>query len=382
MHWSPPQISDPADGDRATVVGYPTRVDVPWWLRPESDAPGPIAGLIDAGASGDSAGLSSWVTVSATGRLHALGVRDFGIDPALSASGTRLVTFDGPAEAVETGHPFLWDLVSGRRVVLENITSNALTESREGLFWTQQQTPSFWSPDEERVLITAVPWQSEETRTVIADWSGRLIPIRPEGEADSWAAGWIDDDHLAWFSWEKSQAAPTVVVTDLDGKRTDSVALRVPGFRRAWVDQWSAAVSPDGARVSLRTDGDDERLLTVDLATGEIVDEVPDPQSVPCGTTWWRGQAAGTANGSVLSVSPRQTLIRISTRWEVGCSVWAADALAGSPHQGVIGWIAGDRTLSLLWWWREIAIGMGVVGLGVGAIRKLQGWRRRRTLRP
>ena len=94
----------------------------------------------------------------------------------------------------------LWDLVTGQRVTLEQIGSNASDLPDRPEYWLQEQVPGFWSPDERRVLLNAQRWEGAPIAGVLASWDGSVEPILLEGHNSAWPVGWLDDERIGWLS--------------------------------------------------------------------------------------------------------------------------------------------------------------------------------------
>lgn len=382
--WPHPPFRPPVADLTARADGYPTRIHHPWTERSLPEAPGPIAGLVrreDGDARDD---RTNWWAVSERGALRRLPGHDFDIDPVLSPSGSRLVYFVGPSGHAWDGHPRLWDLVTGTQVTVEDIGSNA-DNVTAATYVTQQQVPGFWSPDEENVLLWAWTDSDPAVRGVVVDWDGHVTVPHVQGVRAALPVGWVDNERLGWLSPDGRAGHRSVrlLITDLAGSVQSSMTIGVPRARIGNLSQWSGALSPDGARLALRSDasGSDPIITTIDMSSGTRVETWrPVALNDVAPLAWQDGHVVGATrpdSGAVLvSSDGDRPLVRADPRLQVGPSTWAADALAGTPHRDPVDLLTGNSDWGPLWWWREMALGAVVLVVGLSAWWRL---RRRRT---
>ncbi|MFN8193288.1 MAG: hypothetical protein U0R80_03300 [Nocardioidaceae bacterium] len=354
--------------------GYPTRIDVPWVPRTMSDRSGPIAGLVERAGGSVSDDRSRWWAVSEDGSLRRVPVRDFMREPVLSPTGTKLAVFSGPKGASERGRMQLWDLVTGQRVTLEQIGSNASDLPDRPEYWLQEQVPGFWSPDERRVLLNAQRWEGAPIAGVLASWDGSVEPILLEGHNSAWPVGWLDDERIGWLSEDDDGRRDTArfLVSDTSGAllSTDGLDVSPDPMARGTLDQWSGWLSPDGARLALRyerSSHSDPFIAVFDVATGRKLDRWWASTTDVFGSLMWQGDrvlspaGADSGVGIVQDTNGTEPVIRADPRTGIGYSYWAADALAGEPHRGAIDRLTGNAGWAPLWWWREVLLGTTVL---------------------
>ncbi|MEZ5097417.1 MAG: hypothetical protein R2731_15765 [Nocardioides sp.] len=285
--------------------------------------------------------------------------------------------FDGPAGHAQTGHPALWDLTTGQRVTLTDIGANASDVEGSSPYWTQQQAPGFWSPDEQRVLLFATTWERRsDVNAVVAGWDGTVSPLRTPQESTRWPMGWVDDGHVAWLRilgvWPDSVTGVRIVVTDLTGRqvRQVPVALGDLSLPTDFGNQWAGSVAPGGRQALLRLgqggDGASAFDAVVDLDTGRVVRSVAVPAGTPDGcAVSWSGQEPAYPGSAGVTTADAAVGGRVDPPRGSWCSTWAAAALAGPAHRGAVGWLAGLQGWAPLWWWRETVWGLlALVGLG------------------
>lgn len=360
-----PRSSDvpPADGEDRGVDGYPSRIEKPWFLRDLPDRPGPLAAVIDT-----TTGLE-WLAVSADGEVWRV-PQEEPID-----SFPPVLSDDGRMIGYLTGHTtyVLRDLVTGEETAFPEITDNAELRADEGTWWLTSQAPGFWSPDGSRLLLPAYPWDDDGDRT-----APQLVLARDGSveEARRWgnAAGWLDDQTLAWVAKRKGQVE--LVVTDDHG----TVQRRLPiDVRAPYPSQWSAALSPDRSQLALVLSNSTGSLVTVSTTDGAVLrrEHVGAPSS--CLPVWVGDEPAfvQTDGEAMVQTVPGRNVMVVDSELGTACVLPAADALEGGRHE-VVGDLLGSTWLS--WHWQEVLLGV----LGAAAVLTSFAWflrRRGRRLR-
>ncbi|HYF74624.1 MAG TPA: hypothetical protein VD864_17475, partial [Nocardioides sp.] len=122
----------PADSESRGVDGYPSRIEKPWLLRDLPDRPGPLAAVLETGAS-------EWLAASSDGDVWRVPQEDpsDSFPPALSADGRMIGYLTGHTTYV------LRDLVTGEETSFPEVTDNAAIRSDEGAWWVSSQAPGF-----------------------------------------------------------------------------------------------------------------------------------------------------------------------------------------------------------------------------------------------
>ncbi len=366
----------PADSSGAAVDGYSQRIGHQWWTPDLPDRPGPVAAVVnvvDHHSTADE--FAGWHAVAGDGRRWRIPVaNDMAeeVHPTVSPDGRAIGYLAGNAGPYVIHH-----LGTGRRTEFPQVGSGITTVRTP--YWAAMQAPSFWSPDRNRVLLTAGRRDPSDSGTgLVLDLDGSLRPTTLRG----WAVGWIDDTALAWLDWppdkklsETPGATPQVHMTSLDGTVRRSIPLRPSQpWQTDGFSQWTGAVSPDGTQLLVR---DAALLRRFSLADGrETPGPVPvDGISAPCGAAW--AGAVPTvpvdddtgARSAAVRGHELDPLVVTEPSLGVHCVTWASDALAGGPH-----WTPfGRSTWWWTWWWREIAIGLLLTGACAWAVRRWRG---------
>jgi hypothetical protein len=340
----PAQVGVPQFAGRGAqgVDGYPERIGRQWWVRDLPDRPGPVAGVLES---------YSWYAVRADGHRWRL-PGDAGLQvPALSQDGRMLGYLAG------TDGPYvLHDLVTGRRVVLEELYAGGLPGP--GRIQLVVGPPGLWSPDARRLLL----WSAEGMLLVDAA-DGRIGPLAQPGLP----LGWVADDRIAWLrvSGAGEKLMPlTVRVTDLDGQVQSEVELQ----GSTGLSTGSMALRPDEGELAVLTH--DDELHRFELPSGQLVQE-----PVQLETSFVCGPSYSPDGALVLSVSPAvggpATVMEVTAAGpqpftvaapsvSAHCVHWAGDALTG-PARG--GGLLGTSDATWTWWWRELLLGaLGLAG--------------------
>lgn len=372
-----PTVSDhlpstPADTRSATVVdGYPQRVAKQWWVPELPDAPGPVAAVMRRAVRG-SQGADTAVAVAQDGRQWRIPSGKYvGEYATLSSTGRYLGYF------LEDRPPFvIHDLASGELLRFPRVKPHGPGVDR---WMVHMQTPAFWAPDDSRVLLMAIGGRVGTYMLLGTDGSARNVRF------DGWAAGWVDDGHIAWLPRSRPKGRPvTVVVTDLTGATVREIVLDLPRrFDRTSLSQWSASVSPDGTQVAL---ADEEsfswRVHRFSMEDGSRLAEavyVPDANDT-CPMSWAGGlpvaptyTEGGAGQVAVLLDGEAETFVAAQPGLDVSCFALASSAAAGEP-QGFF----GTSTATWTWWWEETLLAL-VGGLGLWWLLRLRRSRRGRT---
>jgi hypothetical protein len=378
---------EPAEGHTG-VTGYPQRVGHQWWVRDLPDRPGPVAGLVQLKPSREATShLRGWYAISQSGhRWRVPADHDFADErPTLSPTGRYLgYVADSSLTYV------IRDLVTGEVVEFADIGGGRPTPTPRR-YGDSGQTPSFWSPGGDRVLMRAGDLADDGMAVWLllgVDGSMSVVPI--EGTEDEWLghlAGWAGHDAVHLVNWTPedpgdwaSPAAEVVVRTvSLDGEVLRTLSLRPDTtWRETFFSQWSAVSAPDGGQLLVIEDpGEHARLFSLatgaELATPRYVGSYP-----VCGPGWGgttphvpADDARGNATTVAVDTDQPRPLVVADPLLGTSCFVWAADALAGTPRGGLFGLWDPWWT----WWWREAVLLLGVAGAGILVVR----WRRRRA---
>ena len=350
-----PDHDGPA-GTRPTVEGHPTHVRTQGRHAPLPEAPGPVAGVVQA-FPGD-----AWTVVSPTGRTwRAPGSR--AVQPALSPDGTRLAY-------ASRGELVVRDLVSGA-VVRTGVQAARPSSGRWGV---DEDSTLRWAPDSRSLALLADRTGTRGSHLVV--WPGNgLVDLGRATLLPGWSARTsvvaLDrvgrtDDYLAAAYRVASRgrvvreaARPTVRL--VDGPLRNEVSLD---------DQGRLVVLGRAITASAS-------LTTYDLTTGRLVSRlrrVPGPFAVGC---QWGSDGTSPAylsNDDYRSDRQRGALVTATGKrlvaFDPGGSIWcaalAADALRGDPHEDLAAQALGTVGLEDTWvYWRsrELLLGLLVVGL-------------------
>ena len=349
--------TDPADG-------YPLRIARPWMIRDLPARPGPVAGLLRSD--------ESWLAVSPHGRLWELADDDdrFDVAPAVSDDGRVLAYLRTSEDGF--GEYVLRDLTTGVITAFPSVSS-AGSES-DATFWAAEQHPAYVSPDGDQVLVRGGRTNGRDADGLLLSVDAGVRELFVAGPVH--AAGWLRDGRLAWLD-STDERRPAVIVTTDTGEAARRTRLAVD--HRIELTQWSARASPDGGYVALTEKLDGRGFVgRFSLRTGLEVDRsdvVADAVIDNCPTSW-RGEdlTVPTTTGDettfstgVALVDPRSApVVLADPRLNVGCSLWASQALDGDVHRGLSGRIFDDSQVWWSWWWRELAavvlIGFAIVG--------------------
>jgi hypothetical protein len=323
-----------------------------------------------------------WYAVSETGHRWRLPMRRNGDDsyPTVSPDGRRI------GYLADDGGPYvIHDLVTGKRIEFAEVGGGVnMVHTR---YFVSGQTPSFWSPDGTRLLLSGGLRPAVDNGALVLGVGGSVVHV-PSGAG--MAAGWVGVDRLLWLTWPVEQqdlndpgADVVARVTRLDGEPIRTVTLRPSSpWQGTLMGQWTATASPDGTQILVLDAGPFDTALVrrFSLADGtESADPVQVSRlAVPCGAGWAGSAPAipvmdgtGNATTAVLKEGQVRPVAVVEPGLGSRCLVWAANALKGHARGGLL----GMSTAWWTWWWREL-FALVLVASGVWmAVR----WRRRRT---
>jgi len=368
------------DGERTDAAdGYPLRITRPYVIQDLPSRPGAIAGLLQSD--------ESWLAVSPHGHLWELADDDdrFDVQPALSDDGRVLAYLQTSDDGF--GEYVIRDLVSGVLTAFPYVSSSA-TDS-DAPFWADPQQPAFVSPDGEQVLVHGARAIGPGADALVLDADGDVKELFVKGPA--YPAGWLPDGRIAWLGlpdgYVEPTRAPEIIVTTDTGEELGRAALELTEPME--LSQWSASVSRDAGFMALtqEVDGLQGVVVRVALPSGRQVersDVIPDAMLGSCQASW-RGEQAlvPTATGDestelsglALVDSGVAAVVLADPRLQVGCSMWATEALEGDVERGLSGRVFGTSQTWWSWRWREVT---AAVLLVIGAVG-LAWPRRRRT---
>jgi hypothetical protein len=357
----------PAD-TRPVVDGYPTHLRADRHPAPLPAVPGPMAGvLLD---SPDDA----WRIASATGRTWRLRA-DGGVQPVLSPDGTRL------AYAPRGGALVVRDLVSGGRTPVGIRPSDSRSHGWE----LDLDSTIRWSPDGRALAMLATKDGVRGQHLVV--WPGNgLVDL---GRADV-VPGWSSrttlvkllkaPDGRGYGIWEyrlgsRGRFAATAGFDSYDNYPAVTVALaEAPLSNHVFIDR-------DRARLLVYDRGDSTGGVvdTYDLGTGsrrETQRGVLPAYAVNCQWSMAGDQPAylndAPRGGTDAFDRPRlvtpdgRTLVTLEPNGPSWCASFATAALAGTPHTDLLARVLGTVGLDdswAYWRWRELSLGVLVVGL-------------------
>lgn len=366
----------PSDAPSGGVHQYPTRLDHAYWSPALPDDSGPLAGLVQRNGNG----VSGWYAVSPTGRLWELGRGSARDDvPALSPDGTRLGYLRG---SMLDADYVLVDQRNGTVTTFPEIGTGAYDGGVEEFdtdhrYYAAGQAPTYWSPDSSALLIRGGTTDPEDpagdVTALVLRPDGTTTPISTPEDADgSSPLGWLTATRIAVLEWSATRSEPSRVwvVDSRSGRALDSFSLRGGGRNAAEAGQWFGTVSPDGRVLATSTtlDGEQVRLHSMrGPLRGDVTGRmpgVPSPADM-CSASWSSddlyvpSQSNFQGGSSVLVRVNGGTTVLVDPRLAVVCSVWARDALDGTPYEGWGSRLFGQRAGWLAWHWREVALGAG-----------------------
>lgn len=330
-----PRTVEPQPADGGSVGGYPARVLKPWIARDLPEEAGPMAMVYRRNGGG----VFGWWVANAGGRTWPVPQQDLIDDypPALSPDGRML----GYLATQDTY--ILRDLVTG----VENGLS--IDQSEDAPWHLAAQNPAFWSPDSKHLLLRV----GGSADAVLLD---QEINTQRELKSPGFPAGWVDDDTLAFVVDGTSYRGRPPAVLRLvgtDGKLERTVTLDIPRHVAAWVNQWGASVSPDGARLAIADGsqtGDVYELSTADGSRQHVSRLIADDS---CSPSWQGSEPVVTRTGALVTGSA-DVLTDFDSRLDPGCAMATPDALAGEQHVGLAqrwfgdGWLAYNLSLAAM----------------------------------
>lgn len=358
---------DPATAPHAVADSYPTRLEKPL-LRIGSmpTTPGSIAGVIELGTTQESNIRDEWYAVSQTGQLWDFtpGFQNV-TTPALSADGTRL-GYVGPDNAY-----VVHDLVTGAVASYPELGEQFRSPQPSGYF-LPDQFPSFWSPDNQRLLTLGSPPQGDSDDGLVLSPDGTITAINVAEPGLIHAIGWADSQHIAWLTRHKGLVS--LLVTDAAGLSPRSIPL-MKVSKEEFISQWSGSMSPDGSLVAIADPGHEEDTIKVfSTKEGALIRTIRQAQrrDLSCGLAW-RGNdlavpVSATEDGGLLVEASGDSHIKADPRLGAACSIWSSTALTGTPHRDLSTRIFGTSTSTLSWHWRQWGLGSTLGVLAVALI--------------
>lgn len=377
----------PVDQPGGGVDGHPSRIDYPYWTHDLPNRPGPVAGVLSRVHHGStSVEPLGWYAVSPTGHLWKLPGSENKYLPALSPDGTQLAYLD-----TRLGQGF-----EIRHLTTGGTTSISVGVHQDGSrepWRLDAQAPSFWSPDSQQLLVRVAPAAGNLERGVDAlvygVGLGTTTPVRLAGHGSAYPIGWVSDRALAWLVRRPADgAAPDgvdVLVTDVRGRLQRTVRLQIAGDA-ALSELASAAVSGHSLALGsqMGRQGDAIRFYSLqgDDFGGTRTGTMPGVHDAAagCPASWGDRNLQVPASMSdrdaaLVSVNGGATILA-DPRLDLACSLWAEQALDGPAHEGLGGWLFGERTSWLSWHWREVGLS---IGGGLAVVGGLLLLRRRRV---
>jgi hypothetical protein len=407
----------------AGVTDYPQAIGYQWWVRDLPDAPGPVAALVEIVDPPGRFGLfeqrrrgREWHAVSPRGHRWRLPMFADHSDPSISPDGRYL------GYLTERAGPYvIHDLVTGQRVEFADFGMD-LMDPGLPRYGAPIQDPSFWSPDGTRLLLNASDRDDDWSRGQVLGLDGSVTAVDPNDADEDWlgfVTGWVSDDEVLRLHWvgedpdaRESPIGEVVARTvTLDGEVRRTLTLEpVTPWRADGLSQWSGVVSPDGAHLLvIEDDRERNRLVRVfSLADGAEVDEPVwgDAHRPICPATWagtspavpvYHRSAHHTTAVTAVPVDDAPPAFRDGEQIRAGlapfvavapglgvrCIMWASDALAQAPDDGLFGlhsdaaWMWPWRELHFTWFawlWRDALAVLALLAAGIVTRR----WLRRR----
>ena len=189
--------------------------------------------------------------------------------------------------------------------------------------------------------------------------------------------GWVDDDTLGCgHAGRGGDRTAWFVETGTSGTVEREIQLDLPPRPLGQLNQWSATLSPDHARIAVTLPNRTGTLVTLSTEDGSVVRRENVGADDWCSTSWAQdGPVFLQSNGDTASLgtSTGRPVMTFAPGLGVTCALAAADALAGERHQSVGERLFGDSWLS--WYWRQV--GLGLLG-GLAVVGGLLLLRRRR----
>jgi len=369
-----------------SVTSYPQRFGHQWFVTALPDRPGPAAALVEVvKETMSSAQPQGWQVLSPHGHRWKLPTPwETAVHPTLSPHG-RIVGY----LADQAGPYVLHNLLTGQRTEFNQFSAPVMSADDTPIDDTEyailSQSPSFWSPDGERVSVPGFDLgDSAAYISTVLDADGSVIEI-VHPASPGMAAGWASDDELVFVDWHKSvpNSEPslideiTVRTVSLDGDVLDQVMLEpATPWQATWGNQWASHVSRDGTEIVV-LDQHAALVHRFSLTDGRPTAE---PSSLPndldnvCGVAWAGRQPTVPVRDiesdntvtSVIDGGDVHPLVAVEPELGARCIIWAADAVSGEPNGGVF----GLSTAWWTWWWRELSAALITLGVLWWLIRR------------
>ena len=358
----------PAGRDSTGVHGYPKRIGHQWWTPALGDRPGPLSGLLQSVQ--EDSGRTEWLAILPGGGVERVPTTPARNDsyPSLSDDG-RVVGYlakpDGPY--------VLHDLVSGRMVQFDDVTDSAIIDGPQpsGRWWTNGQTPSWFSPDGSRLALAAGARSEDALGSVLLGLDGSQTPL--PGVPSARLAGWRDDHTLIGVTTSAPLKIWTYDVRTL--RLTEGAQIVGTYIDPVMASQWTFRWSPTAQRLVYQADEQDgTRLGLINPATGAVEGSESmggDNAVDSCGPVRTAAGPAANADlkgAAALQVPPIDTgpvLVRTDPVLGARCILWAEDAVSGKPTWGLWGTSGAWWT----WWWREGLLALVIASGATLAVR-------------
>jgi hypothetical protein len=271
----------------------------------------------------------------------------------------------------------LHDVVTGQMAQFEDVTDGATIDGLQpsGRWWTNGQTPSWFSPDGTRLALAGGARSDDGVGAVLLGMDGSATPL--PGVPPARIAGWRDDHTLIGVTVAVPLKIWTYDVTTL--RLTQGAQIRGDYIDPARVSQWTFRWSPTDQRLVYQADDSDgNRLGLIDPATGAVegTESMGGDNAVDsCGPVRTAAGPAANAHlggATALQVAPIDAgpvLVRTDPVLGAQCILWAEGAVSGA--RAWTPW--GSSAAWWTWWWREGLLALVVAG---GAILGLRARRR------
>ena len=361
-----------ADDESAAADGYPLRVERPYVVRELPARPGALAGLLKSSDG-------SWMAVSPHGRVWELADEDdrFEVFPALSADGRILAYLRTSKDGF--GEYVIRNLKTGVLTAYPELSSSAT--GSDATFWIAPQQPAHLSPGGDQVLLQGGRADGRNADALVLSEDGGVRELFVAGPV--FPAGWLPDGRIAWLAQPDGFLEPTrspeIVVTTDTGVEEGRARLHLT--RPMDLSQWSMRISPDGTSIALAEDAGPARTVAIvpsgDWREQDRWDVAADTVLGGCLTSWRDEQPMVSTTTGLAPPDPSEApVLAADPRLQVGCSVWAQQAIDGDAHQGLSGDLFDTSDSWWAWRWREVAAAILLVVAVAGL------WWARRRLRP